>query len=165
MKIRLTHTDRRNHGAEARTSSTEDVSRIALCNVRKRGQFIGYSACARSTFSREQFAMSPDAVARSMAYAIDEPDDVNIGESVVRPADDCRSAFLLNPSRRGRARNIQAKREVSGRVHRVPESSPFYPLRPACPWETQSVYRAGRGVPALPFSERDLGNKTRSLSP
>ena len=24
--------------------------------------------------------MSPDAVARAMAYAIDEPDDVNIGE-------------------------------------------------------------------------------------
>jgi hypothetical protein len=28
------HADRRNHDAEARTSSTEDVSRIALCNVR-----------------------------------------------------------------------------------------------------------------------------------
>lgn len=36
--------------------------------------------------SREQFAMSPDAVARAIAYAIDEPDDVNIGEIVVRPA-------------------------------------------------------------------------------
>jgi len=30
----FTHADRRNHDAEARTSSTEDVSRIALCNVR-----------------------------------------------------------------------------------------------------------------------------------
>ena len=36
--------------------------------------------------SREQFAMSPDAVARAIAYAIDEPDNVNIGEIVVRPA-------------------------------------------------------------------------------
>ena len=36
--------------------------------------------------SREQFAMSPDTVARAIAYAIDEPDNVNIGEIVVRPA-------------------------------------------------------------------------------
>jgi NADP-dependent 3-hydroxy acid dehydrogenase YdfG len=36
--------------------------------------------------SREQFAMSPDAVARAITYAIDEPDQVNIGEIVVRPA-------------------------------------------------------------------------------
>jgi len=35
---------------------------------------------AQMEHSREQFAMSPDAVARAMAYAIDEPDDVNIGE-------------------------------------------------------------------------------------
>jgi hypothetical protein len=103
--------------------------------------------------------MSPDAVARSMAYAIDEPDDVNIGEIVVRPADDCRSAFLLNPSRRGRARNIQAKREVSGRVHRVPESSPFYPLRPACPWETQSVYPPVAGYRPYPFRKEISGIK------
>lgn len=41
---------------------------------------------AQMEHSREQFAMSPDAVARAMAYAIDEPDDVNIGEIVVRPA-------------------------------------------------------------------------------
>jgi NADP-dependent 3-hydroxy acid dehydrogenase YdfG len=36
---------------------------------------------AQMEHSREQFAMSPDAVARAMAYAIDEPDDVNIGET------------------------------------------------------------------------------------
>lgn len=41
---------------------------------------------ARMEQSREQFAMSPDAVARAIAYAIDEPDNVNIGEIVVRPA-------------------------------------------------------------------------------
>lgn len=41
---------------------------------------------AQMEHSREQFAMSPDTVARAIAYAIDEPDDVNIGEIVVRPA-------------------------------------------------------------------------------
>ena len=34
--------------------------------------------------SRDRFAMPPEAVARAIAYAIDQPDDVNIGEIVVR---------------------------------------------------------------------------------
>ena len=41
---------------------------------------------AQMEHSREQFAMSPDTVARAIAYAICEPGDVNIGEIVVRPA-------------------------------------------------------------------------------
>ena len=41
---------------------------------------------AQMEHSREQFAMSPDAVARAIAYAVDEPNDVSIGEIVVRPA-------------------------------------------------------------------------------
>lgn len=31
-----------------------------------------------------RYAMEPEAVAKAIAYAIDQPDDVNIGEIVVR---------------------------------------------------------------------------------
>ena len=34
--------------------------------------------------SRDRFAMPPDAVARAIAYAVEQPDDVNIGEIVIR---------------------------------------------------------------------------------
>lgn len=34
--------------------------------------------------SRDRFAMSPEAVARAIAYALEQPDDVNIGEVVIR---------------------------------------------------------------------------------
>ena len=30
-------------------------------------------------------AISPDAIARAVAYAIDQPDDVDVGSIVVRP--------------------------------------------------------------------------------
>jgi NADP-dependent 3-hydroxy acid dehydrogenase YdfG len=32
----------------------------------------------------EHFAMSPEVVARAVAYVIDQPDEVNVGEIVVR---------------------------------------------------------------------------------
>ncbi len=32
----------------------------------------------------EKFAMTPDAVARAVAYAIDQPDDINVGEIILR---------------------------------------------------------------------------------
>jgi NADP-dependent 3-hydroxy acid dehydrogenase YdfG len=32
----------------------------------------------------ESFAMSPDAVARAVAYVIEQPDDVNVGEITLR---------------------------------------------------------------------------------
>lgn len=32
----------------------------------------------------ERFAMLAEAVARAIAYAIDQPDDVNVGEIVIR---------------------------------------------------------------------------------
>jgi NADP-dependent 3-hydroxy acid dehydrogenase YdfG len=35
--------------------------------------------------SRDQFAMPPDAVARTIAFAIEQPADVDVGEIVVRP--------------------------------------------------------------------------------
>jgi NADP-dependent 3-hydroxy acid dehydrogenase YdfG len=34
----------------------------------------------------EKFAMSPEAVARAVAYILEQPDDVNVGELVVRPS-------------------------------------------------------------------------------
>jgi NADP-dependent 3-hydroxy acid dehydrogenase YdfG len=35
--------------------------------------------------SRDEFAMPPEAIARAMAYAIEQPDDINVGEIVIRP--------------------------------------------------------------------------------
>jgi NADP-dependent 3-hydroxy acid dehydrogenase YdfG len=35
--------------------------------------------------SRDKFAMSPDAVARAIAFAIEQPADVDVGEIVIRP--------------------------------------------------------------------------------
>ncbi len=35
--------------------------------------------------SRDEFAMSPDAIARAIAFAIEQPADVDVGEIVVRP--------------------------------------------------------------------------------
>jgi NADP-dependent 3-hydroxy acid dehydrogenase YdfG len=41
---------------------------------------------ARLERSRDELAMPPEAVAQAMAYAIEQPDGVNVGEIVVRPA-------------------------------------------------------------------------------
>ena len=35
--------------------------------------------------SMEKFAMSPDAIARAMAFAIEQPADVDVGEIIIRP--------------------------------------------------------------------------------
>jgi len=35
--------------------------------------------------SRDKFAMSPDAIARAVAFAIEQPADVDVGEIVIRP--------------------------------------------------------------------------------
>jgi NADP-dependent 3-hydroxy acid dehydrogenase YdfG len=40
---------------------------------------------ARLTESMDKFAMSPDAIARAIAFAIEQPADVDVGEIVVRP--------------------------------------------------------------------------------
>ncbi|MBK1622171.1 hypothetical protein CKO32_01190 [Afifella marina DSM 2698] len=34
---------------------------------------------------KEELAISPDAIARAIAFAIDQPEDVEIGSIVVRP--------------------------------------------------------------------------------
>jgi NADP-dependent 3-hydroxy acid dehydrogenase YdfG len=34
--------------------------------------------------SRDEFAMPPETIARAIAYAIDQPDDVNVGEIIIR---------------------------------------------------------------------------------
>ena len=36
--------------------------------------------------SRDEFAISPDAVARAIAFAIEQPYDVEIGDITIRPA-------------------------------------------------------------------------------
>jgi NADP-dependent 3-hydroxy acid dehydrogenase YdfG len=40
---------------------------------------------ARLEESRDAIAMPPDAIARAIAFAIEQPDDVDVGEIVVRP--------------------------------------------------------------------------------
>ncbi len=35
---------------------------------------------------KEELAISPDAIARAVAFAIEQPDDVEVGSIVVRPA-------------------------------------------------------------------------------
>lgn len=35
---------------------------------------------------KDEIAISPDAIARAIAFAIEQPDDVEIGSVVVRPA-------------------------------------------------------------------------------
>jgi NADP-dependent 3-hydroxy acid dehydrogenase YdfG len=40
---------------------------------------------AKIVATRDQIAISPDAIARAIAFAIDEPSDVDISEIVVRP--------------------------------------------------------------------------------
>jgi NADP-dependent 3-hydroxy acid dehydrogenase YdfG len=37
------------------------------------------------TESRDMFAMPPDAIARAIAYAIEQPDDIDVNEIIVRP--------------------------------------------------------------------------------
>jgi len=41
---------------------------------------------AQMTQWRDTTAMPPDAIARAIEYAIDQPDDVNVGELIVRPS-------------------------------------------------------------------------------
>jgi NADP-dependent 3-hydroxy acid dehydrogenase YdfG len=40
---------------------------------------------ARLVESRDKLAMSPDAIARGVLFAIEQPDDVDVGEIVIRP--------------------------------------------------------------------------------
>ena len=40
---------------------------------------------AKLVESRDKFAISPDAIARMVVFAIEQPDDVDVGEIVVRP--------------------------------------------------------------------------------
>ena len=40
---------------------------------------------ARLVESRDKLAMSPDAVARAVLFAIEQPSDVDVGEIVIRP--------------------------------------------------------------------------------
>lgn len=40
---------------------------------------------AQTQAAMDRMALSPDAIARAMAYAIEQPDDVDVGEIVVRP--------------------------------------------------------------------------------
>jgi NADP-dependent 3-hydroxy acid dehydrogenase YdfG len=40
---------------------------------------------AQIVASMEEFAMSPDAVARAIAFAIEQPADIDVGEIIVRP--------------------------------------------------------------------------------
>lgn len=40
---------------------------------------------AKLVESRDKFAISPDAIARMIVFAIEQPDDVDVGEIVVRP--------------------------------------------------------------------------------
>lgn len=42
-------------------------------------------AKAQIVASMEKFAMPPDAVARAIAFAIEQPPDVDVGEIIVRP--------------------------------------------------------------------------------
>jgi NADP-dependent 3-hydroxy acid dehydrogenase YdfG len=35
--------------------------------------------------SRDRFALPPEAVARGVAFAIEQPDDVDVGEILIRP--------------------------------------------------------------------------------
>lgn len=42
-------------------------------------------ARAQISASMDQFAMSPDAIARAIAFAIEQPTDVDVGEIIVRP--------------------------------------------------------------------------------
>jgi NADP-dependent 3-hydroxy acid dehydrogenase YdfG len=35
--------------------------------------------------SRDKFAMPPEAIARAVAFAIEQPADVDVGEIIVRP--------------------------------------------------------------------------------
>lgn len=39
----------------------------------------------RTLASMDDIAMAPDAVARAIAFAIEQPDDVDVGEIIVRP--------------------------------------------------------------------------------
>lgn len=40
---------------------------------------------AQIVASMDKFAMSPDAIARAIAFAIEQPADVDVGEIIVRP--------------------------------------------------------------------------------
>ncbi|MNC79827.1 hypothetical protein D3C75_1324180 [compost metagenome] len=37
------------------------------------------------TVIRDRLAMAPDAVARAIAYAIEQPDEIDVNEIVIRP--------------------------------------------------------------------------------
>lgn len=40
---------------------------------------------AHLTASSDKFAMPPDAIARAIAFAIEQPDDIDVNEVIVRP--------------------------------------------------------------------------------
>jgi NADP-dependent 3-hydroxy acid dehydrogenase YdfG len=43
--------------------------------------------------SRDKFAMPPDAIARAIAFAIEQPADVDVNEIIIRPLRMCKSAL------------------------------------------------------------------------
>jgi hypothetical protein len=53
--------------------------------------------------SRDEMAIAPNAIARAIAFAIDQPADVDVNEIVVRPTaqagrrDLCRETTVTNP--------------------------------------------------------------------
>ena len=40
---------------------------------------------AQITATMARMAITPDAIARAIAFAIEQPDDVDVGEIVIRP--------------------------------------------------------------------------------
>ena len=49
------------------------------------GSMTNQEVKAQIAASMEKFAMSPDAIARAIAFAIEQPADVDVGEIIVRP--------------------------------------------------------------------------------
>ena len=68
--------------------------------------------------SRDEFAISPDAVARAIAFAVEQPYDVEIGDITIRPASKA-SHRLANEDHGGlRVAVCGREDQVWGRRHR-----------------------------------------------
>jgi len=56
---------------------------------------------AQLAASRDKFAMPPDAIARAIALAIEQPADIDVNEIVIRPtAQDDSGGAYMQPGRR-----------------------------------------------------------------
>jgi hypothetical protein len=74
---------------------------------------------AQIVASMEKFAMPPDAIARAIAFAIERPADIDVGEIIVRPLRRVSFALCLLPAGdpKSRLMSVMKRHWRFGEIH------------------------------------------------